>query len=347
MKALLLLCWWLPFGVLSQQVNVTIFRDGALDCDWNPANANEVCYSVKGPDTYYDIHIASPDRSHDTCITCDHPDLPNRHISNASWHPSGKWLLLVVEKKEHPRGSVNALPGFGAYCDLYLISSDGKRSFLLYETPNDFDHGIIAPRFSPDGTQIVWTDRFRRPAPWNAQRHFGFWTIKTAAFTFGKDSIPVLSNPRDLLPGKRCFNDSYGFSPDGKQLILCSSMTTHSAWKSQLFVMNADGTGIRQLTSGKAYNEHGCYSPDGKIVWMSNSGNKNKGTDWWIMNADGTDQHRLTFFNDPKHPQYTGKAVWTGLASFSPVGNRFIGGIQKSLITQEGYIVIVELLPVD
>src|ERR1700754_4717471 len=95
----LLLCVASPLAVLSQTINVTTFRDGALDCHWNPADANEVCYSVKEADTYYDIHVASPDRSRDTCITCNHPQLPNRHISNASWHPSGKWLLLVVEKK--------------------------------------------------------------------------------------------------------------------------------------------------------------------------------------------------------------------------------------------------------
>ena len=343
-RILLLLPVLCAFHVHAQQTTVVPFLDGALDCHWNPADADRVCYSIKGSDTYYDIHIASPDRSYDTCLTCDHPDLPNRHISNAAWHPSGKWLLLVVEKKEPPRGSANALPGFGAYCDLYLISADGKQTFLLYETPNDFDHGIIAPRFSPDGTKIVWTDRFKRPALWNAQRHFGFWTVKLADFAFGAEGIPRLSNIRDLLPGKKCFNESYGFSPDGQKIILCSSMTTNSAWKAQLFTMNVDGTGITQLTTGKHYNEHGCYSPDGKhIVWMSNAGNANKGTDWWLMNSDGSDQHRITFFNKPDNPQYIGKAVWTGLASFSPEGNAFIGGIQKSLVTQEGYIVIIKL----
>ncbi len=343
----LLYCYCILFinSVFAQEIKTTVFLDGALDCHWNPVNNNEVCYSVKGADTYYDVHIASPDRTRDTCITCNHPDLPNRHIANPAWHPSGKWLVLVVEKKVHPRGSANALPGFGAFCDLYLISSDGKKCYLLYENVNDFDHGIIAPRFSPDGTKIVWTDRFKRPALWNAQRHFGFWTIKTADFSFGNDSIPHMTNPKDLLPGKRCFNESYGFSPDGKKIILCSSMTTNSAWKAQLFTMNVDGSDIVQLTEGKEYNEHGCYSPDGKtIVWMSNKDNANKGTDWWMMNADGTNKHRISFFNDPKHADYIGKAVWTGLATFAPDGKRFMGGIQKSLITQEGYIVIAKLL---
>src|SRR5258708_7847271 len=83
----------------SQNIKITMFRDSALDCHWNPANKNRIAYSFKGKDHYYDIYIASPDRKFDTCITKDHPLLPNRHICLPSWHPSGKWIIFVAEKK--------------------------------------------------------------------------------------------------------------------------------------------------------------------------------------------------------------------------------------------------------
>jgi len=328
----------------AQNLGLTFFRDSALDCAWSPVDENLVAYSMKGKDGYYDIHLASPDRKYDVNLTENHPLLPNRHICLPAWHPSGRWIIFVAEKKDHPRGSVNALPGFGAYCDIWVMSVDGKKCYKIVDIPNDFDHGVITPRFSPDGTKIVWTDRFKRPGFWNVQRHFGFWTIKIADFSWGKDSIPFVSNSVDLLPGKKCFNEAYGFSPDGKKIIFCSSMNTGSAWKAQIFTMDAeDGSRITQLTEGD-YNEHAFYTPDGKsIIWMSNKDNKNKGTDWWIMNEDGSSKRRITFFNYPSHSHYLGKAVWTGMGSFSPSGKKFIGGIQKSLITQEGYIVIVEM----
>jgi hypothetical protein len=61
------------------------------------------------------------------------------------------------------------------------------------------------------------------------------------------------------------------------------------------------------------------------------------------MNADGSNQQRLTYFNRPGHPHSNGKAVWAGFPSFNARGDRFAGGVQKSLLTQEGKIVIVDM----
>ena len=86
------------------------------------------------------------------------------------------------------------------------------------------------------------------------------------------------------------------------------------------------------------------YSPDGtQILWMSNQDNgATGGTDWWIMNADGSDQRRLTYFNQPGTAHYRGKVCATD-ASFSPDGRSFAGYIRNSLITQCGPIVRVDL----
>lgn len=334
----------LGFESLSQNgVSIKTFRESGLDCDWHPENERLVVYSQKGKDKYYDVHLADPDGTWDTCITCDHPELPNRHLANASWHPSGNWIIFVGEKKVHKGSSTDALPGFGAYCDIYLIRKDGKKVFRIVEIPNDYDHGVICPVFSPDGKKILWTDRIKRPKFLNPKRMFGYWNIKIADFSFGKDSVPEVKNVKALQPGIISFYESYGFSPDGKRIIFCSSVNEKSAWTQQIYSMDTSGTDLKQLTT-TGYNEHSVYTPDGThIVWMSNIDNKNKGCDWWIMKADGSEKTRLSFMNDPKHPHYQGKARWAGLASFNPAGTRFIAGMQLSLITQEGKIVIVDL----
>ncbi len=330
---------------IELKTSVTTFREHGLDVSWDQSGSNRIAYTIKEADGFYDIHFAQPDGSHDTCLTCNHPDLPNKHISNMAWHPSGKWLLAVVEKANHAGTSTDALPGFGAYCDIWLISDDAKKTFKLIDIPNDYDHGVICPRFSPDGKHIVWTDRKAQPNILNATQTAGFWRIKMVDFSIGVDTIPVVSNERIFEPGGDAFYECYGFSPDNSRLIFCSNMHKPSFWDEHIYTMDTMGNNLVQLTD-KDYNEHGFYKPDGsKIVWMSNTKSNKGGTDWWMMNTDGSGKKRLTYFNEPNNEQSANAAVWAGLGSFAPDGTRFIGGVQLDLVTQEGKIVMVNLLP--
>jgi Tol biopolymer transport system component len=323
---------------------VTVFNAHGLDVSWDQSGSDRVAYSIKEADTYYDIHFAKPDGTNDICLTCAHPLLPNKHICTPYWHPSGKWIIMAVEKETHPGSSTDALPGFGAYCDIWIMNSIGTKAYKIVDIPNDYDHGIIAPRFSHDGKQIVWTDRKTQPNILVPRQQAGYWTIKIADFKFdATDSTPVVSNIRTIEPVANAFYEVYGFSPDDSRLIFCSNINQLSFLDEHIYTIDTLGNNLLKLTD-KDYNEHGFYKPDGsKIVWMSSTQSTKKGTDWWMMNPDGSDKTRLTYFNEPGSSQYAGHAVWAGLGSFSPDGKRFIGGVQESLTTQEGKIVMVTL----
>lgn len=80
-------------------------------------------------------------------------------------------------------------------------------------------------------------------------------------------------------------------SPDGKTLVYES---TENGPASQLFVVNVDGTGKRQLTNSTCSNAQPAWSPDGtKIAFSSSRGNCAK-YDLYVMDADGSAQTRLT-----------------------------------------------------
>ena len=353
MKKLLLPCFLL-FALVSckkdppptdPQTIVTLYRAHGLDVGWDQSGSDRIAYSMKMSDGYYDIHVADPDGNHDTCWTCDHPALPNRHIACPYWHPSGKWIIMTVEKLTHPGTSTDALPGFGAYCDIWIMNSSRTKAYKIVDIPNDYDHGVIAPRFSHDGKQIVWTDRKTQPNIFNPAQQAGYWTIKVADFKFDPaDSLPIVSNIRTIEPVSNAFYECYGFSPDDSRLIFCSDINQASFLDEHIYTIDTLGNNLTKLTE-KDYNEHAFYKPDGsKIVWMSSTQNGSGATDWWMMNPDGSNKERLTFFNERKNTQYAGHAVWAGLGSFSPDGKRFIGGRQLSLVTQEGEIVMVNLL---
>lgn len=323
---------------------ISIFKAHGLDVDWDKSGSDRIAYSAKESDTYYDIHFVNPDGSNDICLTCNHSALPNKHIACPYFHPSGKWIIMTVEEATHAGSSTDALPGFGAYCDIWIMNTLGTKAYLLVDIVSDADHGVIAPRFSHDGKQIVWTDRKLHPDILNPMQQAGYWTIKLADFRFRpSDSLPEITNIRTIEPVNNAFYECYGFSPDDSRLIFCSNMNKPSFLDEHIYTIDTLGNHLQQLTQTD-YNEHGFYKTDGsKIVWMTNTNSGTGGTDWWMMNIDGTNKERLTYFNESGNSQYAGHAVWAGLGSFSPDSKRFVGGRQISLITQEGEIMMVNV----
>jgi Tol biopolymer transport system component len=354
MKKILILCLFIlsfasckkdPPADENLPTSVSLIKAHGLDVAWDHSGTNRIAYSIKEADGYYDIHFSNPDGSADQNFTTNNTLLPNKHICSPYFHPSGKWLILVVEETTHPGSSTDALPGFGAYCDIWIMNTIGTKAYKIVDLINDYDHGVIAPRFSHDGKKIVWTDRKTQPNLLNPHQFAGYWTIKIADFKFNAtDSLPIISNIRTIEPVADAFYESYGFSPDDSKIIFCSNINYVNFLDEHIYTIDTTGNNLTKLTEND-YNEHAFYKPDGsKIVWMSSTQNGSGATDWWRMNPDGTSKERLTFFNEKYSSQYAGHAVWAGLGFFSPDGTLFIGGRQVSLITQEGEIVMVSIL---
>lgn len=64
---------------------------------------------------------------------------------------------------------------------------------------------------------------------------------------------------------------------------------------SDIYVVNADGTGLKRLTDGPGYADHPSWSPDGsKIAWVGPPGGGGDDPEIWVMNADGSAKVQLT-----------------------------------------------------
>src|SRR5262249_38849565 len=134
--------------------------------------------------------------------------------------------------------------------------------------------------------------------------------IQKASFDPVKET--TVSQPQPITQGSRQAV-SPDLSPDGEWLVF------YEAGKQEdLFLVKADGTGLRQLTNDIYKDRYPRWSPDGKrIAFHSNRAGKH---DIWVINPDGSGLERLTYAPGP--------AVYFPV--WSPDGKRLAYSIQDA-----------------
>ncbi len=179
---------------------------------------------------------------------------------------------------------------------IFIIAPDGSQKQLTFE----WDNG--RPDWSPDGTKITFAS-IRNGASWVAVMAANGSTQKL------------------LAEGK-----APDWSPAGRQIAFSRS-------DGQIWVMNADGTNVRQITRSDAFKSGPSWSPDGKrmaFILTKNPGSKtDPQPEIGIVNSDGTNERILTTedrTNVCKEPDgrenFLATAHDANAPAWSPVDNR-------------------------
>jgi TolB protein len=115
------------------------------------------------------------------------------------------------------------------------------------------------------------------------------------------------------------------WSPDGTKIAFASSQNDPTGDTYDIYLVNVDGTGLAQLTSGPEDDAVPNWSPDGtKIAFVRGQGDS---VNIWVMNADGTDVHRLTASGKDYDP------------SWSPDGRQIVFSSYRQGRTGEIYVI--------
>ena len=245
--------------------------------------------------------------------------LPERLGDSPEWSPDGQWIVFHTSQYD------NVLTERDNSA-IYLMKSDGSQRRRI----TDREGYYYGPIWSPDGTRVAFEADHQiyilaiecllraeecDPEPmflvegsapdWSPDgRRMVYESVDNDITVVNLDGT---GKPVTLTPAR---NSSQGpsrtpqWSPGGERIVFSAYQVDHS----DIFVMNADGSGITNLTNGSGSSSHPSWSPDGsKIVFVSTRDHSEEKLGWWepvvptslyLMNSNGTHVVRISQRDD-------------------------------------------------
>ena len=196
---------------------------------------------------------------------------------------------------------------------LYVVNPDGsgKRAVTTSTPANPIR--AFQPAWAPDGNRIAFGNSVGTSAGG------GIWIINAD----GTSGARVPSTAQN--------DTSPAWSPDGRQI----AFVRFAARYNSLFVVNTDGSGLRQVTTGISV-EDPEWSPDGSRFAFSGG----PASDLYVVNADGSGLRNLTSteFTNAGNPSWSpdgsriAYAVLNAVRVISPDGggsSQVVGGLRE------------------
>lgn len=177
--------------------------------------------------------------------------------ADPAWSPDGSRMAFAS----------NRAAGGGETLDIYVMNADGSNVIRLTSA------GGTAPAWSPDGGRIAF------------ERQSDIYVMNAD----GSNQVNLTATIGDGLAL------SPTWSPDSSRIAFSADFEREAGLDVEIYVINADGTGIARLTTSPGLDWFPAWSPDGsRMAFVSDrSGNE----EIHVMNADGTNVLQLT--NNP------------------------------------------------
>jgi TolB protein len=245
-----------------------------------------------------DQHMVSTGKGR---TTCGYFLADNKHIIYASTHESGDACPAEVDRT---KGYLWAV--YPTYV-IYLANDDGKNLKKLASAPGYNAEGTVNWKTG----KIVYTSM--------QSKDLDLWTMdadgthkKQITRAEGYDGGAVYSRDATQL----VWRANHPLSPDAlHQYRMLLSQNLTSPMKMELFVSDAEGRSVRQVTDFGCASFAPTFTPDGKKILFSSNKHDCDGRKFelYLINTDGTDLE-----------QVTDSGGFTAFPEFSPDGKKIV-----------------------
>jgi TolB protein len=167
--------------------------------------------------------------------------------------------------------------------DIYVVNVDGSDRRNLTSTPDWIE---VAPEWSPDGKQIAFMSE-------DINQDSLTLSVISADGSSRRSLTDLDWQPYRGTNGYLLWISGLSWSPDGTRIAFSDRATTgNDSWPVHLYVINADGTGRRDLTEAQPGSAlFPAWSPDGtKIAFVTD---RDDDEALYVMDADGSNPRRI------------------------------------------------------
>ena len=316
----------------SPVIRIERWIEGGARVDWS-RQGEWLAYDKAGADGRYDVYVTSTDRLAERCLTCDMYALRKDNVLNPVWHPAGE--RLIVQVQSHPKrlkfvaDPLQLLtPDRALHSEFYDIDRQGK-SFTMLTRFAASGTAALDPHFSFDGERLVWSERVKA-----RKGRYGAWQLRSARFQVNRVGAAQLKKIRSHPAPTDALIVPQGYTPDDRGALIAANLEPgQSPDTLDLYRLRFDGSEPERLSHSRGgAEEFARLSSTGRhVAFTSNA--EIRGTEpnqtvpptvrreLWLMDADGSNKRRLTFFNDPTSDHSLGH-TYVGDLAWSPSGDQ-------------------------